>query len=170
MHSRVFVLATEREIINGDYLIPDGEDVVNAIPLADYVSTEAMGEEIEQDIKWFKEYYGDETISKKEVFTTIDENKVIGYKINVEAFKKALEKIFDEILEGVREDLEKSKNASGLDKSLIIDSINYTTECGGFYFFTSGSGVTNETFLYYILERDWKDKDIYIIATIDYHM
>jgi len=170
MHSRVFVLATKEEILSGDYQIPDSEDVLSAIRYADYVGDISTGEKIKEDIDWFKVIYGQKTINGKVVFTPGGGDRVVGYKINVEAFKKALEKIFDEVLEKVREDLEKSKNASGLDKSLIIDSIHYTTECGGFYFFTSDNSIINETFLYYILERDWKDKDVYIIATIDYHM
>jgi len=170
MHSRVFVLATKNEILSGDFEIPAPDEVVEAIPWADYVSGEAMGEEISKDIEWFKGAYGENTIERKETFLTQDEEEVIGYKINKEVLLKKLEENFDRILTRVKGELELWSLKNGLEKSYVIENIERIAGYSEFYFFLSGWRTIPETGLYYALWETLKDKDVYIIATIDYHM
>lgn len=169
MHSRIFVIATMEEIINGDYEVPTPEEVVDSIRLADYSTVIGKPENGKaEDIQWFKDVYGENTVLQKTVLENEFEEKIVGYKIDKEALLRALETSFDDTIEAIRKALDIIPK-DGQKKTFLIDKIHYITASGGFYFFMKDLGFLGETDLYNVI-NSLKDEKLFIIATLDYHM
>jgi hypothetical protein len=157
MHSRVFVLSTDRDTNPGDLCYPWEDNPQYLGPTVDYV---VPSETFKDDIGWLEETYG--------IKVSWDGDKPY---LSTEALKKVeeelkadLQKRLDEVEALIRQ---ARKGEVETDSWLLYRISQVAWERLGFFFFVDGDLRREPEFLEYIQYNGYDH--LWVIATYDYH-